>query len=293
MLYKLLIWSVVFFWGVSFVATRVVVLCIPPITSAFIRFLIASVALILFTRKVPKLFNWHSFFAGFWGVTMYFIFENSGLVYTYPTNASLIVSSAPILYTLFSHLIQKRKTTLVEYFASMIAFLGVAIVILNGSFVLKVNFKGDLMLLGAAFAWVFYTYHVEKMPDPDSVTGVTSITLWGVITLFPFLIFEKKPQISFTLPVIVSLLYLGIVCSGIAYVFWNIGIRRAGARYTTNTIYFIPVITSVAEAVLLKTFPNFYTVLGGGLVILGLWLFNRQERRKKGESLSESENEST
>lgn len=293
MLYRLLIWSVVFFWGISFVATRIVVLSIPPITAAFVRFLIASVALILVTKKMPKLLNWHSFFAGFWGVTMYFIFENSGLVYTYPTNASLIVSSAPILYTLFSHLIQKRKTTIIEYLASLVAFFGVAIVIMNGRFVLKVNLIGDLMLLGAAFAWVFYTYHVEKMTDPDSLTGVTSITLWGVLTLFPFVIFEKKPQISFTMPVIVSLLYLGIVCSGIAYVFWNIGIRRVGARYTTNTIYFIPVITSIAEAILLKNLPNFYTILGGGLVILGLWLFNRQERRRNNESLSSGKDEST
>lgn len=288
MTYKLLVWIVVLFWGISFVATRIVVLSIPPITAAFIRFLIASVALILVTRKMPKLLNWHSFFAGFWGVTMYFFFENSGLVYTYPTNASLIVSSAPILYILFSHLLQKRKTTVIEYFSSLIAFFGVTIVILNGRFVLKVNLIGDLMLLGAAFAWVFYTYHVEKMPDPDSLSGVTSITLWGVLTLIPFVIFERKPQIDLNLPVVVSLLYLGIVCSGIAYVFWNIGIRRVGSRYTTNTIYFIPVITSIFEAILLKNLPNLYTIVGGILVLFGLWLFNRQERGKESESLSKS-----
>jgi len=287
-LYKILIWLVVLFWGISFVATRVVVLSIPPITAALIRFLIASIALMLAVRRLPKLKNWHSFFAGFWGVTMYFFFENSGLVYTYPTNASLIVSSAPILYTLFSHVVQKKRTTAIEYLASIIAFFGVAIVILNGRFVLKMSLKGDLMLLGAAFAWVFYTYHVEKMPEPDSLTGVMSITVWGVLTLIPFAVFEERPQITLTLPVIISLLYLGIVCSGLAYVFWNLGIIRVGARYTTNTIYFIPVITSVAEALLLKNLPNLYTVLGGTLVLLGLWLFNREERGKASESLSEN-----
>ncbi|MGJ8455288.1 DMT family transporter [Pseudothermotoga sp. U03pept] len=285
-MYRLLVWLVVLFWGVSFVATRVVVLSIPPITAALIRFLIASVALMLTTRKLPRLNNWHTFFAGFWGVTMYFFFENSGLVYTYPTNASLIVSSAPILYTLFSHVVQKKRTTVMEYLASIIAFFGVAIVILNGRFVLKMSLKGDLMLLGAAFAWVFYTYHVEKMPEPDSLTGVMNITVWGVLTLIPFAVFEERPQITLTLPVIISLLYLGIICSGLAYVFWNLGIMRVGARYTTNTIYFIPVVTSVAEALLLKNLPNLYTVLGGILVLLGLWLFNREERGRESESLS-------
>ncbi|MFN3283453.1 MAG: DMT family transporter [Pseudothermotoga sp.] len=286
MLHRLLIWSVVLFWGISFVATRVVVLSVPPITAAFIRFLIASAALILVTRRAPRLLNWHSFFAGFWGVTMYFFFENSGLVYTYPTNASLIVSSAPILYTLFSHIVQKRRTTTVEYIASLVSFFGVAVVILNGRFVLKVNLLGDLMLLGAAFSWVLYTYHVEKMPDPDSLAGVMNITLWGVLTLIPFVIFERKPQIHFNIWAIVSLLYLGIICSGVAYVFWNTGIKRVGSRYTTNTIYFIPVVTSIAETVLLKNLPNFYTIIGGILVLFGLWLFNRQERGKESESLS-------
>ncbi|AEH51766.1 DMT family transporter [Pseudothermotoga thermarum] len=278
-MYKVLIWLVVLFWGLSFVATRIVVMSIPPLTAALIRFLIASFALFLVNRKIPKLFNWHTFFAGFWGITMYFFFENSGLVYSYPTNASLIVSSAPILYTLFTHVVQKKRTTLIQYLSSLMAFFGVAIVILNGRFVLKVNPIGDILLLGAAVAWVFYTYHVEKMPQADSIEGVFAITIWGFLTLIPFVAFENKSSLSFSLPVVAGLLYLGIVCSGIAYVFWNIGLKRVGTRYTTNTIYFIPVVTSVAETILLKNPPNLYTILGGCFVILGLWLFNLSESK--------------
>ncbi len=292
-MYKILIWAVVFFWGISFVATRVVVMSIPPSTAALIRFAIASVALLLVTRKLPKLFNWHSFFAGFWGVAMYFFFENTGLVYSYPTNASLIVSSAPILYTLFTHLVQKRKTSVGQYLSSLLAFVGVAIVIMNGRFVLKVNPIGDLMLLGAALAWVFYTYHVEKMPQADSLEGVFAITFWGFITLIPLAIFEEKSSMLFSFPVVLGLLYLGIICSGVAYVFWNIGLKRVGTRYTTNTIYFIPVVTSVAETILLKNPPNLYTALGGSLVLLGLWLFNLSERGVLNESLSKGQNERT
>ncbi len=224
---------------------------------------------------------------------MYFFFENTGLVYSYPTNASLIVSSAPIFYTLFTHFIQRKRTTIAQYFSSLLAFLGVAIVIMNGRFVLKVSPIGDLMLLGAAFSWVFYTYHVEKMPNADSLEGVLAINIWGLLTLIPFSIFEDKSSISFSLPVVVGLLYLGIVCSGIAYVFWNIGLKRVGTRYTTNTIYFIPVITSVSETILLKNPPNLYTILGGILVVLGLWLFNVFERGIFNESLSKSKNERT
>lgn len=291
-----MVWSVVIVWGISFVATRVVVQSLPPLTTALLRFLIAAGVLILLSRKKPILFSWHIFFAGLWGVTLYFALENAALVYTFPTNASLIVSSAPILYTLFSHLVQRRRTTLSEYLASIIAFSGVAIVILNGRLVLKINPIGDLMLLGAAFSWVFYTYHVEKIPNAESLPAVCGMTLWGMVLLIPFSALEllsHRFTMENTLGVkeILALLYLGVVCSGIAYVFWNSGIKNVGARYTTNTIYFIPIVTAVADSLLLGNIPNGYTISGAILVIFGLWLFNRVERRKTSEGFVKGKNE--
>lgn len=290
-LYKIFIWLVVFFWGMSFVATKVVVSYIPPATAALIRFLIALVFLIFVNRKFPKILNLHGFFAGFWGITMYFYFENAGLVHTFPTNASLIVSSAPILHILFSHIIQKKKATMMEYIASFIAFSGVAVVILNGKFALKINPVGDIMLFGAASVWVLYTYHVEKMPNSDSLEGVAAITFWGVVTLVPFSLVEKNSWVSFNPASFVSLMYLGVVCSGIAYVLWNKGIKKVGSRYTTNTIYFIPVLTSIAESIFLKRLPNLYTIFGGAMVLVGLWLFNFSRRRLVYENISEGEDE--
>lgn len=295
-MYRVMVWSVVLVWGVSFVATRVVVQSLPPLTTALLRFLIATGVLILLSRKRPILFSWHIFFAGFWGITLYFAFENAALVYTFPTSASLIVSSAPILYTLFSHLVQRRHTTLLEYLASIIAFFGVAIVILNGQLVLKINPVGDLLLLGAALSWVFYTYHVEKILNAESLPVVCGITLWGVILLIPFSaleFFNHRFTVENTVGIkeILALLYLGVVCSGIAYVFWNSGIKNVGARYTTNTIYFIPIVTAMADSLLLGNIPNGYTISGAILVILGLWLFNRIERGKRSEGFVKGENE--
>jgi len=274
-----MVWSVTIIWGVSFIATRIVVNSIPPLTAAFIRFLIASLTLGILSRgKISNIFSKDVIFAGFWGVTAYFVFENSGLVFTYPTNASLIVSSAPILYTLFSHFVQKRKATLKEYMASLLAFLGVSIIILNGRFVLKLNPLGDLLMIGSALSWVFYTYHVDKLEDSDSLSTIFSITLWGAIFLLPFSVFEKKESLVFNTSVLVSLLYLGIVCSGIAYFFWNRGIKKINPRYTTNTIYFIPLVTSVSDSLILKNFPNIYTITGGVTVILALWILNSQRK---------------
>lgn len=271
-----MVWSVTVIWGLSFIATKIVVCSIPPLTAALIRFSIASLTLILLSQgRISNFFSRDIISAGFWGVAAYFIFENSGLVYTYPTNASLIVSSAPILYTIFSHLVQKRKTNISEYIASLFAFFGVMIIILNGRFVLKINPLGDLLMLGAALSWVFYTYHIDKIKDGDSLSVIASITIWGSIFLLPFSLFENKSRIYIDSKTMISLLYLGIICSGIAYFFWNKGIKRIDPRYTTNTIYFIPVVTSVSDSLILGNFPNLYTIVGGSMVLLGLWFLTR------------------
>jgi len=77
-------------WGISFVATSVVVRYIPPIIAGFIRFSIASIFLMIFVRKNVKYSKKEVFYlimTGFFGITAYFIFENTALMYTTPSNS--------------------------------------------------------------------------------------------------------------------------------------------------------------------------------------------------------------
>lgn len=265
---------VTLFWGMSFVATKFVVSVFPPFPAALYRFIIALLVLFPFTKN-KKIKDINAFWAGFWGITMYFVFENAALVYTNPTNAAVIVSSAPILYVLFTHLVHKTKTNIYHYIGSIIAFLGVTLVILNGR-LLKLNPLGDILAFGAAFSWVAYTHYVMKMENHDGIDQIFSITFWGVVTLIPFSLFQDMTPIIETKSLI-GLIYLGVICSAVGYFLWNKSIVLIGDRRTTNAIYFIPVVTIISENILIKPNLSLYNIIGVIMLIIGLYIFERGE----------------
>ncbi|ABR30330.1 membrane protein [Thermosipho melanesiensis] len=274
---------VVFFWGLSFIATSVVVKEMSPLVAAFLRFLIAlSVLFVVPKKRKISLFNIHKIMAGFWGITMYFVAENFSLRFTTPTNAAMIVSTAPIWYVLFTQLVHKKRTHLFQYFASIVAIFGVGLVILNGRLYLDVNPIGDLLAFGAAFSWVFYTHHILKLSDHASITAVFEITFWGVITLIPFTLIEFfffNAKINYSINIIFGLLYLGILCSAIGYIMWNKSIETLGDRTTTNAVYVIPIITAIFESIIFRRLPTFLLISGIILVVIGLYIFEKHEER--------------
>jgi len=269
---------VTIFWGASFVATKFVVNVFEPFPAALYRFLIALFVLLPFTKK-KKIANINAFWSGFWGITMYFVFENTALRYTSPTNAAVIVSSVPLLYVLFTHVFHKVKTNKYHYLGSVLAFLGVALVILNGR-MMKLNPLGDILAFGAAISWVFYTHYVVRIKDVVGIDQTFSITFWGVVTLVPFSLLQNM-QAKFEIKSIFSLIYLGIVCSALGYLLWNKSIEVIGDRKTTNFIYFIPLVTIISEFMLMKSKPTIYNILGVTMLILGLYIFERGEEYGK------------
>ncbi|MCD6550934.1 DMT family transporter [Thermotoga sp.] len=272
---RFLAWLVIVFWGISFLATKVVVQSLNPFLAGFLRFLLAFLFLGLVSGRRPKLFNRDVFLAGFWGVFGYFAFENSALMFTEPTNAAIIVSSAPIFFLLFSHVVQKKRTTVGMYLGVSLSFLGVVLVILNGRFVLKLNPLGDLLAFGAALSWVFYTYHVERLKNL-SFPENAGIMFWGMVLFLPFSAGKSHQLPDMNSLVIVSLLYLGLLCSGLAYFLWNRTIERLGSRRATNMIYYIPVVTAVVEHTVKMKLPSALLIGGVVLVVLGLSIFEKE-----------------
>ena len=273
-------WLTVIFWGVSFVATKVVVDAIDPVIAAFIRFNIAWVVMFVFIRKFNKYSKKDLFYllaASFFGVTAYFLFENSGLMYTTATNASLIISATPLVYLLVSDIMKKKLSGRIRYVGTAVAFGGVAILVMNGSFFLKLNPLGDLLMFGAVVSWVIYTIAEEKLHHLDNKIVSRDINFLGALFFIPFLFFSEhkltvwgKGEIGFQ--TVAGLIYLGVFCSALGYIFWNKAIRDCGAKTATNGIYFIPVVTVVADAVILGNIPNIYALGGAALVLAGTYI---------------------
>lgn len=279
------------FWGISFVATKIVVKEIPPITLATLRFSISFFILAvvtLFSSKKPKLSKMekrHAALAGFWGVTMYFIFENLGVKFTTPSQASLLISTVPIFTIAIADVQRRKRSSVVLYFMSFISLFGVALIVFSEGFKFNYGMLGDILILFAAFSWGMYTLYVDKLERADNFVSTLEMTKWGLFFLIPFSLIEmivKKPDfIHFARSdIILWLLFLGILCSGLGYVMWNYGVKVLGSRTTSNFLYLIPLISVTTDSVMLKDPPTISIYIGGGLIILGVIVGEKSAKKE-------------
>ena len=272
-------------WGGSYIFTKVAVSSLPPMLLAFLRFAIAVVILFPISLKKRGSFNTvdhkNAALAGLSGITFYFFFENYGLTMTNAADASLIVSTAPILTILLYDLIRK-KYDLFEYLGGLVAFSGLSVIIYSGRFADGSSVTGNLFSFGAAVSWTAYTYFYEKTHN-SSIWTTLEIMLWGLLFSAPFALSEillfKRPVV-FSFGAVSGILFLGIFASALGYIMWNKGIDLWGGKAATLWVYTIPVFTVIADIVFLGNSPSMLFFTGSALVGAGMLLVIGREYRR-------------
>ena len=147
--------------------------------------------------------------------------------------------TAPLLTTILSLWIYKKeKATRGLMAGSLLALVGVALVVYNGSFVLKISPLGDFLTLLAAFSWAFYSLIMRKMSNCYSIIFITrKIFFYGVLTILPaFLIHPWNFDIVRLLEpaILFNLLFLGVLASLICFVVWNVVLKQLGTIRASN-----------------------------------------------------------
>jgi drug/metabolite transporter (DMT)-like permease len=283
--YHLIALFVTIVWGITFVSTKVLLLHgLSPANIFVLRFIIAYVAIWFFspkrlfakTKKDELLFV----LMGITGGSMYFMAENTALSYTLASNVSLIISTAPLITAFMSHLwVKGERVNKSLVYGSLLALAGVACVVYNGSFILKMNPIGDLLTLAAATLWGLYTIILKQLDARYPILFITrKIFFYGLITLAPtFIIWPTT--IDFTEymnpAVIGNLLFLSLLASMLCYIFWNMAVKNLGAIRTTNYIYLTPIITFVASVIVLNESITPVAIVGAICILWGIWLAGR------------------
>ncbi len=281
-------------WGTTFVSTKVLIgYGLSPIEILFYRFLLAYVCiwfvcprkLLAKNIKDELLFVGTGLCAG----SLYFVLENTALKITLASNVSLIICTAPIFTAFLSHFIYRKehiKSHLI--FGSIIALLGVALVVFNGSFILRINPLGDILTILAALSWAFYGIILKKLNGHYSTLFITrKVFFYGIITLVPFMLFSSDvfhPDLLTDPVTIVNLLFLGVVASLLCYIMWNSAVKELGVIQTSNYIYFVPLVTLLTSAIVINEQITSIALLGSVFILFGVYVaekgFNFNFRRK-------------
>lgn len=217
--------------------------------------------------------------AGLTGGSLYFISENSALEITMASNVSLIVCTTPVLTVLLSSLFFREKLRKGFVIGSLVALSGVALVVFNGSVLLKLNPLGDCLTLVAALSWAFYSLILRRMGNRYSTLFITrKVFFYGLLTLFlylPFVSSSFHPDRLWLPAVYINLLFLGIVASMLCYISWNACVRIIGASRASNYLYINPLVAVWASHVFLSEPITSTALLGAVLILGGVYMVER------------------
>jgi drug/metabolite transporter (DMT)-like permease len=224
------------------------------------------------------------FLLGFLGIIVYHLGLNWGEQYISPSTASLIIATIPIYIVILATIFLHEKITLKIIFGIILSSLGVIIISTVGTpnFILEIQYiLGAVAVLIAALVGAVYTIGGKKLLTRYTPLSLTVYAfLLGSIGLIPFLNMSLFEQVgSLSLPGWGIIIFLGLCPTVIAYLLWYVALEIKTASELGVYLYFIPVLATLFSFILLQEEITWLFILGGALVIVGLYVVNKNVKK--------------
>ena len=276
-------------WGASFVATKVALRYTSPDVVVWLRFAMGVVILgvaVLAGQKftLPEKRDWPYFaLLGFLGITFHQWLQSTGLVTSQASTTSWIVSTAPIFIALLAWIFLHEKLGLIAVAGICLATLGVLLVVTKGNFsgmfTGNIGTSGDLLVMISAPNWaVFSVLSRRALKKFPALFVLFYVMLFGwMFSSIHFISIQGWTflhQISYAGWLAIG--FLGIGCTALAYIFWYDGLQAITASQAGVFLYIEPLVSLVAAALILGETITLPALFGGSLILLGVWLVNRQ-----------------
>lgn len=273
-------------WGASFVATKIALNEITPITLIIIRLIIAVILLFIIAKSTGRDFSIdkknHSYILLLAIIAVFHLWiQVTGLKYTTVSNTGWIIGTAPVFMALLGFVFFREKLRLINIAGIIVAFFGLLLLIGRGDFS-KINLisnKGDVMVLASSFTWSVYSLVNKKITfsySPLMTILYLFIAMAG--TLIPFNISHDvyKSILHLSRNAWISLIFLGLICSGVSYVLWAQALMEMDTASVGAFLYFEPFVTVFAAWLILSEHITPIIILSGLIITAGVILVNKK-----------------
>ena len=285
MKYRLLMVLSALFWAGAFIAGKIAVSEIDPLTLTFIRFAVASICLVgilpfLKDKYKPDLKGVsNSFVLAVVGMVGYHLLFYQALRFTSSTSASIIAAMNPILtYLAVVVFLGGRKNGLKFTFV-VISLMATILTLTNWKPLEIVSGglgKGDVIMFAAVSLWVAYSLLLKKLTKGrNSIHSSFEIFFITAVVLLPFVDysiifnFNSLPQ-----NVIISSIYMGIFPTVVGYMVQQMSTRAIGPENTNIFVNLVPVFTIAMAALILGEFIGTLQYISAFITILAIFMFN-------------------
>ena len=277
-------------WGGTFIATKIALLEVSPATIVWIRFAIGVVILggTVLARKqfaLPERSDLaYLALLGFIGVTFHQWLQATGLQTAQATTTAWIVATTPVFIALLGWLVLKEKFDWLRVSGIILAAFGVLLIVSKGDLVSLASGSfgtpGDFLIFISAINWSVYTVLARReLARHPAARMMFYVMLFG--WLFTTIwIFGFGPGLSeigrLTIKGWSAILMLGIFGSGFAYIAYNDALQALPASQLGASLNIEPLVTTLLAAVMIGEAITLLTLLGGAIILFGVWLVNRK-----------------
>ncbi len=274
------------FWAGNAVVGRSARGVIPPISLSFWRWAIASLILLPFAWKTLRE-DWPAvkkhalilFILSLTGIAAFNTLQYTALKTTTAINSSLIQTIMPAVIILLSALFFRERINRPQGVGVVICTAGALLVVTQAdwSLVRELRFvRGDVIMLIGVVDYALYSVLLKKRPPVRSLPFLLVTFVMGALMLLPLYIWEISQEGVFPLnnQTLLSLTYVGIFPSILAYFCWTYGVAKVGSNRTGLFINLLPVFTGLLSAVFLEESFRWFHLAGMALIFGGIGLFN-------------------
>ena len=275
-------------WGGTFIAGRVIALAVPATVGSLMRYVVAVVALLVAARwlegGLPRLSRRQlvgTLLLGATGIFAYNLFFLGALARLPASRTSLIIALNPVVTIAVASVLLGERMSPRRWLGVAVALTGVWIVVSRGDVlgsVVGAIGTGELLMFGGVCSWAAYTLVGRKVLNGLSpLAATTYASLWGAAMLALAAIPDLRglDAGTVTVPVVLSALYLGVLGTSLAFVWYYQSVKQLGAARTVIFNNLVPVFGATFGVLLLgePLLPSM--LIGGVIAVAGVMMVSR------------------
>ena len=273
-------------WGSSFFNIKIATYSYDPITLALVRVIFASIPLLILCKlkkikidAFSKNWNWYALI-GMCNIAIPFVLIAIGTAKINSYLAAILMSTTPLSGSILAHFFTKdERLSFFKSLGVLIGFTGIILLFFDKVIINSENYIYALItILGSTFYCIGGLLTL-KLKKEKNINVTTSTTLWSVIFLLPFsLILETPWESNPTLVSTLSLLYLGTIATGLAWLIRFRILTVNGLVFQTQVAYLIPIFGIIFGYFLMDEIITWRVLVSLVIILLGIYIFKKNNK---------------
>jgi drug/metabolite transporter (DMT)-like permease len=277
-------------WAGNAIVGRLAAGHIPPVTLSFLRWFFAFLLILPFAWK-HLLRDWGAIrgrlglmiVLSVTGIGAFNTLQYWALEHTQALNTLLLQSAGPLVVAIWSLILLGVRLTAAQAFGVFLSMAGVLMILLHGDLTALSNIefnKGDLIFIVALAIFGCYSVLSLKRPEIHGLSFVAFTFGCGAACLIPLLVWElfARPVMAINANNLLSLFYVAVFPSTLAYLCFNRGVQLIGANRAAPFFHVVPVFGTIMSIVFLGEHPQAFHFIGFALVLTGVFVASRKPK---------------